>query len=96
VPIIAKTCGFCYKDIAVNNAKTLWGRCDNAGRISFNLRAVMLAPRLIDYLIIHELAHTKELNHSQKFWDTVAAVLPDYKVLRAELKQKAFIQELFR
>jgi predicted metal-dependent hydrolase len=96
VPVIAGRFGFSYAGLRINNCKRIWGSCKSSRMLSFNYRAVMLPVRLIDYLIVHELAHTLELNHSKKFWGIVAEALPDYKARRAELKKKSWLQELFR
>jgi hypothetical protein len=82
--------------LRVTDAKTLWGSCTLKGIISFNFRAVMLERAEIDYLIIHELCHLKYMNHSREFWKKVAEICPDYKKLRSCLKQKNYLQELFR
>jgi predicted metal-dependent hydrolase len=76
--------GVRYKSIKINSAKTRWGSCNKSGMINFSYRLILAPPALVDYVIIHELAHLKELNHSAKFWKVVHEELPDYKE-----KQKA-------
>lgn len=85
-----------FKSISLINAKTRWGTCSSSKEVSFNWRLIMLSPKLIDYVIIHELMHVLEQNHSQKFWRLVEAVMPDYKKRKEELKKCSFILNLFR
>lgn len=85
-----------FKSISFINAKTRWGTCSNSHEIAFNWRLVMLSPKMIDYVVVHELMHVLEPNHSQKFWKLVETVMPDYKKRRADLKKCSFILNLFR
>ncbi|MDR0913248.1 MAG: M48 family metallopeptidase [Methanobrevibacter sp.] len=73
--------------IGVTNAKTRWGSCSGKNSINFSWKIIMADDEIIDYLIIHELSHIKEKNHSQKFWNEVEKVLPDYKHRQAKLKE---------
>jgi predicted metal-dependent hydrolase len=77
--------GLIYKKISIRNQKTRWGSCSKTGTISFNYKIVLLPSQLADYIIVHELCHLKEMNHSRTFWDLVAQTIPDYKRLRGEL-----------
>lgn len=65
--------------IRITSARTRWGSCSTSGTISLAWRLVMAPPEVIDYVIIHELAHLNVKNHSKAFWQAVAALLPDYK-----------------
>jgi predicted metal-dependent hydrolase len=67
------------KKVRISSARTRWGSCSTSGTISLTWRLVMAPPEVIDYVIIHELAHIKHPNHAKEFWDTVAAMMPDYK-----------------
>lgn len=78
--------GFSYTKVSVRNQKTRWGSCSKRGGLSFNYRIVFLPPHLVDYLIVHELCHLKEFNHSRRFWNLVAGVFPGYQKLRRELR----------
>jgi len=72
--------------IKLSSAKTRWGSCTSRGVVRLNLQLIKLPQYLIDYVVVHELAHLREMNHSDAFWRVVASVCPDYLVLRAELK----------
>jgi len=75
-------------DIRIKNHVSRWGSCSSKGNINFNYRIALLPPHLADYIIVHELCHLGEFNHSIKFWNLVGQTLPDYESLRAELKRK--------
>lgn len=88
----AEKMGVRYKSIKVGQAKTRWGSCSNQGNLNFTFRLLFAPGDLIDYVVVHELAHLKELNHSAKFWAVVGETLPDYKERRRLLK--AFGQQV--
>ena len=67
--------------------KTRWGSCSNKGNLNFNWKLILLAPELLDYVVVHELAHRREMNHSKNFWKIVEAELPDYRERRRRLKE---------
>ena len=73
--------------IYLSNGKRRWGSCHPGGRIRLNWRLIQLPPDLIDYVVVHELAHLREANHSQCFWRWVAGVLPDYEQRRHALRR---------
>lgn len=78
---------FNFSQIKITSARTRWGSCSGRGTISFTWRLVMAPPEIIDYVVIHELAHTVHHNHSTDFWALVGKLLPDYAAKRKWLKQ---------
>ena len=79
--------GLKYTKFRLSSAKTRWGSCSSKDVISLNWRLVFMPPEVIDYVVIHELAHTKEKNHSKNFWDLVAIYDPGFRVNRKKLKE---------
>jgi hypothetical protein len=78
---------FEYNKIAIRNQKTRWGSCSSQKNINYNYRIVKLPKDMADYIIVHEMCHLKELNHSQSFWNLVAFTIPDYKDIRREFRK---------
>jgi predicted metal-dependent hydrolase len=79
--------GFRYTKISIRNQKTRWGSCSRTGTLSFNYRIALLPSGLADYIIVHELCHLKEMNHSVKFWKLVSETTPDWKERRKALRK---------
>ena len=69
------------------NRKHAGGAVSSKGNLNFNWKLVLLAPELLDYVVVHELAHRREMNHSKNFWKIVEAELPDYREQRRRLKE---------
>jgi hypothetical protein len=78
-----------YGRIVIRNQKTRWGSCSRKGNLNFNYKIALLTPNQADYIIVHELCHLKEFNHSQRFWDLVAQAVPDYKEVRHSLRDNS-------
>lgn len=77
------------KSISIRDQRTRWGSCSSKGNLSFNWRLVMAPPAVLEYVVIHELAHILQPNHSPAFWNVVAQYTPNYKVLRQWLQKNA-------
>jgi predicted metal-dependent hydrolase len=77
------------REIKLSSAKTQWGCCTVRGTVHLNVQLIKLPLRLLDYVVVHELAHLRELNHSAAFWRVVESACPDYTMLRSELKAVA-------
>jgi predicted metal-dependent hydrolase len=77
------------RTVKLSQAQTQWGSCTAHGSVRLNVQLIKLPMRLIDYVVVHELAHLRELNHSAAFWRVVESVCPDYADLRSELRAVA-------
>lgn len=85
-----------YSKIVIVNNKRRWGACAQNGTLKFNFKLSMLPHRVIDYIVIHELTHLIEFNHSQAFYKIIESIMPDYKKQKNELKKYDFVLSLFR
>ena len=88
VAYFAKQMDVTYGRITIREQKTRWGSCSSKGNLNFNWKLVLFEPELLDYVVVHELAHRIEMNHSANFWIIVESVLPDYKERRKRLREK--------
>ncbi len=82
----ASRMGVSYQRISVRAAKTRWGSCSAKGNLNFHWKLILMPPQVLDYVLVHELAHRKEMNHSPAFWAEVEKILPDYRERRKWLK----------
>ena len=78
--------GRAHRSLRLSSARTRWGSCSADGRILLNWRLIHFPLSAIDYVVAHELAHLKEMNHGPRFWATVASLLPDYEAARAQIR----------
>ena len=78
---------FDINKITVKNQKTRWGSCSKKGNLNFNYKIALLPQHLSDYIIVHELCHLGQFNHSPAFWNLVAITIPDYKKIKKEFKK---------
>lgn len=79
--------GFTWNRVAIRNQRTCWGSCTSLKNLNFSYKIIFLPSHLQDYLIVHELCHLAELNHSPRFWNKVAETLPDYNLYKKELQR---------
>lgn len=83
----APLAGVAYGKITIRGQKSRWGSCSSRGDLSFNCLLMLAPPEVLDYVVVHELCHRLEMNHSPRFWAEVERVLPDYRVRRKWLKE---------
>jgi hypothetical protein len=83
----AAVMGLRHGAVRINGAKTRWGSCNRKGDINFTYRLLFAPEELIDYVVVHELAHLKEMNHCAGFWSVVEQTMPDYRARRKGLRE---------
>lgn len=83
----AEIMGVTYGRVTLREQKTRWGSCSSNGNLNFNWKLVLMPREILDYVVVHELAHRIEMNHSERFWKIVEDVLPDYREHRKWLKE---------
>lgn len=84
----ARIMGVSYGRISIREQKTRWGSCSSKGNLNFNWRLILAPEEVLDYVVVHELAHRREMNHSKAFYAIVESVLPDYRTARKWLRDK--------
>jgi predicted metal-dependent hydrolase len=86
--------GLACRSVRITDARERWGSCSAAGTLNFAWRLVMAPPPVIDYVIVHELVHLVEMNHSRRFWERLGRVLPDYAERRKWLRENEHLLTL--
>jgi predicted metal-dependent hydrolase len=79
--------GFKFNRISIRRQKTRWGSCSRKGNLSFNYKILLIPEKFADYIIVHELCHLKEFNHSEKFWKLVEKTIPGYRGIVREMRK---------
>ena len=90
VSYFAEKIGVSYGKITLRQQKTRWGSCAVNGNLNFNWLLILAPPQVLDYVVVHELCHRIEMNHSRAFWEEVEAVLPDYRERQRWLKDNGW------
>lgn len=85
----AAALGLEHGRICIKDQRTLWGSCSGKKNLNFNWRLAAAPPEALDYVVIHELCHLREMNHSKRFWALVGAACPDYKARRRWLRDNS-------
>ena len=85
--VYAAKLGVTFRSYALSSAMTRWGSCSSEGRIRLNWRLIHFPLSVVDYVVAHELAHLREMNHSPRFWQTVESIFPEFREARKQLKQ---------
>lgn len=91
----AVTMGTSYRSVTVTSARSRWGSCSGENAIRYSFRLLYAPKEVIEYVVVHELAHTKHKNHSKAFWAEVATYVPDWKTKRKWLKLHGALMEIF-
>lgn len=86
----ARQIGVTYGRITVRDQKTRWGSCSQTGNLNFNFRLILAPLEVLDYVVVHELCHRRQMNHSAQFWQEVAQVLPNYRERKAWLTENGW------
>ncbi len=80
---------FQYNRLSIRNQKTRWGSCSRDGNLNFSYKLIFLTPEEQDYIVVHELCHLEEQNHSRDFWALVEKILPNYKIAHKSIRNKS-------
>jgi len=95
VNYLSKLLKLAPNNIRISDSKGRWGACNTKGMVSFNFRVIMLEPAVIDYVIIHELCHLIEMNHSKRFWNLVIGFMPNAPTQKQKIKDFSFLLSLY-
>lgn len=87
ISVYAQKLNVCIPSFRLSRAKTCWGSCNTRSVIHLNWRLIQMPVHLVDYVVVHELSHLIEMNHSARFWKLVESVYPDYLMARKKLKE---------
>lgn len=87
VSYYAEIMGVTFGKITIREQKTRWGSCSSAGSLNFNWKLILMPEEVLDYVVVHELAHRREMNHSKAFYKVVESVMPDYRVWQSWLRE---------
>lgn len=96
VAYLAALMGVRYDQVKLSSAAKRWGSCSIQGNLNFAWRLVFYPLAVLDYVVVHELSHIGNMNHSRRFWQRVASVLPDYQARQRYLKQNSYILQWLR
>lgn len=98
VKYYAEIMGVTYGRITIRNQKTRWGSCSSKGNLNFNCLLMLMPDKVLDYVVVHELCHLKQMNHSKKFWMEVERYMPDYQNYKKWLNENggALIERMLR
>lgn len=86
-----KVLGVVWNDVVIKNQKTRWGSCSKNGTININYKILYLPKKMQDYVVVHEMCHLKEFNHSKRFWRLLESVLPEWEEIKGELKSHGLL-----
>jgi predicted metal-dependent hydrolase len=78
--------GHTVRRVFIKNSKSRWGSCSSRGNLNFNYKLIFLPPKVLDYVVVHELCHLRHFNHGPEFWALVAEACPEHKRLRQALR----------
>lgn len=87
---LSRKMGVTYNRITIRDQKSRWGSCSSNGNINLNWRLLLMHPMIGRYVVVHELAHRKHMNHSKEFWAEVEKTMPNYKKYRKQLRDNGY------
>lgn len=78
---------FKFNGVSIKNQSTRWGSCSSKGNLNFNYKIIYLTPEQQDYIVVHELCHLEQMNHSKNFWNLVEKTLPNFRNVKKQIKE---------